>query len=449
MKLMTLIVAMSVLLGDVAEEDHWKHYPGAIMVTGAQIWKVNRAEKISIDPSKGAAEQPLLLLNQAQVSQHKEIKDKNDLVFKKGNRVALKSEAVKAEDQKDSPQLTNEANVINRLKQLGLKIPSEGVIFKTKTPLGKVDELVKSLESPDAPVRQWNLQGSSLLQLGENETEDKAQPKVVPIPDYSILIELGHRDAIDKIQRSMLIPQSDTPNDVVVSEAEIYNRHFFKVPLRLDIFASPSDESEEKTAETVATADPVYLVRPRNEAGGYLIYGTTAERGTGRQIVALEVSKFTVTEVGEELDVNVAIPANCFMRNVIQVAAGKKAALKLMDFDSEYTPAGTKKHFKKDASNQWTLDMQFRISKKVATADDDAPPPAVDKASGVRFYLDADDDVTREDGRSYSARITQVPDAQLPYQDHAVRIYNQACEELQRKIPSVTAASANRNTAVK
>lgn len=443
MKVLTVLVTMAVLFpGQIAEQSHWKHYPGAIEVSGALIWRVNRAEMMTDS-------QPLLLLNEAQFSQHKEIKDRNDLVFKEKSTVRIK--AAQAVADAKTGQSANEINVIKRLTELGVKIPSEGVIFKTKTPLGKAEELVASLESPDAPVRQWNLLGSSLLKLPDGEKEDKDNPKVVPVPDYSVMIELGHRTAIEKVHSSMLVSRSNTPNDVGISEAAIYNRHFFKVPLRLDIYGSASDAGAEEEAQTIASADPVYLVRPRQEKGGYLIFGTTAEKDSGRQIVALEVAKFDVTEANGVQNISVQIPAECFLKNVIQSTVRGKASLKLMDFSSADTPAGTKKHFvQNDGSKDWMLKLDFSVANTtLPSSDPDAAPPAPDAAAGVRFLLDAGDTDTEENGMSYSASITQVPDAQIPYQDHLIRIYDKTCTEVQRKNPKLGPANATAATAKK
>jgi len=279
--------ALMLFLALFGQTPDWERTDGGMLLTSASLWKVNSAEKLT-------ASQALVHFANANISTHKIDTTIKHLVFDQ-LKVNTKDRAFLElpYDEDKGEYLLEEEKFIEKLRDLELALP-EG-------PLGFLPRLdVDRLTSTQ--LQKWFLLKQSLYKEGEDRDGDTdGVLQSVPVMQ-SVLLEWGPREKVNA-EKEKLIDSEEGE----ISESKIYDRHYVKIPLELEIFSSNLGDSGPD-ASSRKPIQGLYLIRHINQESGYLWYKPPTQ-GIGR-ILLLEVPKFSKSYGSFQ------IPAQCFINYV-------------------------------------------------------------------------------------------------------------------------------------
>lgn len=338
------------LIGAVPGTD-FKQTKGSLMITGADMWRPWRAESVVSDGIVGVFSEPY-------VATHLDPRwrgPRNTLVLNQKLSIPLIDEEVK-----ESPY---KGDILKQLELLGVKLPVDKFTTESKSALTgvKAADLIHASTDQNSDPKTWDLVAySKLVPLKDaleapavGEEGNPAPSNLLPIHDYSLMIEWGNPAAIER-QRQALIgtshptgeidsPQLQNvngeapPGPVVYEEAKVYDKHYAAYAVDLAIHVSDAKIKGETEAKLLKEVDGIYLTKPlRPRKGeqnrGYLWYYSALEPGA-KKVVAIETSVF---EAGMGR-LSIEVPARCFLDRFIQPLSGRTLSLPFVDDTSTGT----------------------------------------------------------------------------------------------------------------
>lgn len=433
------LIILAAIFGLVDSSD-WVQSPGSLMVTSASIFRVNKGKNVTPDELIAKFENSFVSLHRSS-----QFSDKNFFVLSGGAPVKLKREA--GDGKKNvtpSDLILDKEEFLTALRKSGLQLDTAGTKQFSLNEFKKVQELIDAAGDKKAPMT-WLLLSKTISKetAPKKEGEAAAEASLAPAVDTSILIEWGNteviKSAVSSLYNSSIGGDQEKPT---VSEQKIYERHFDKMPLKVELFLSRGDVFNDSAKQVNdVPLDGLFLVRSKFDKGsGYLLYLTGEDRrpkeakASGQRLIALEAPVFNV----EKGQFQVQVDAQCFLENVIYPASGKNFQLPAVDSSGQFPAESAASQLlvadstaKEGGKPRWSLKLNLN-SAQVS----DAPAASTGKAktdtasgpvagSSPRLEVDFPEKATD----SYSLRFSPGRDMTPPISDAVpVVIYDRNCQ---------------------
>jgi|GEM_PF-6415281 len=448
------LIILATIFGLVDNSD-WVQTPGSLMVTSASIFRVNKGKNVTPDELVAKFENSFVSLHRSS-----QFSDKNFFVLSGGSPVKLKREAVDGKKAVTPADLIlDKEEFLTALRKSGLQLDTAGTKQFSLNEFKKVQELIDAAGDKKAPMT-WLLlsKGISKEAAPKKEGEETAEANFAPAIDTSVLIEWGNTDIIKAAVTSLYNTSAGGEQDQpTVSEQNIYERHFDKMPLKVELFLSRGDVFND-TAKQVndVPLDGLFLVRSKFDKGsGYLLYLTGEDRrpkdakAAGQRLVALEAPVFNV----EKGQFQVQVDAKCFLENVIYPASGKNFQLPAVDGSGQFPAESAASQLlvsntKEGEQPRWSLKLNLNSSQvtsapavSTSKAKETLTGPAATASSSTAPRLEVDFAEKATD--SYSLRFSPGRDTTPPISDAVpVVIYDRNCKLVPLMEQTKTAAVA-------
>jgi hypothetical protein len=447
------LIILAAIFGLVDNSD-WVQSPGSLMVTSASIFRVNKGKNVTPDELVAKFENSFVSLHRSS-----QFSDKNFFVLSGGSPVKLKREAGEGKKAVTPSDLVlDKEEFLAALRKSGLQLDTAGTKQFSLNEFKKVQELIDAAGDKKAPMT-WLLLSKAISKepAAKKEGEATAEAGLAPAVDTSVLIEWGNADVIKSAVTSLYNPSAGSEQDkLTVSEQKIYERHFDKMPLKVELFLSRGDVFNDAAKQVNdVPLDGLFLVRSKFDKGsGYLLYLTGEDRrpkdlkAAGQRLVALEAPVFNV----EKGQFQVQVDAKCFLENVIYPASGKNFQLPAVDSSGQFPPESAASQLlvsdtKEGDKPRWSLKLNLNSSQvsaapavNTAKAKTETPPlPAASSNNSPRLEVDFADKATD----SYSLRFSPGRDTTPPISDAVpVVIYDRNCKLVPLVETKTTAAVA-------
>lgn len=447
------LIILAAIFGLVDSSD-WVQSPGSLMVTSASIFRVNKGKNVTPDELVAKFENSFVSLHRSS-----QFSDKNFFVLSGGSPVKLKREVVDGKKPVTPADLIlDKEEFLTALRNSGLQLDTAGTKQFSLNEFKKVQELIDAAGDKKAPMT-WLLLSKAISKEAavQKEGEATADTNLAPAMDTSVLIEWGNTEVIKSAVSSLYSSAGGEQDKPTVSEQKIYERHFDKMPLKVELFLSRGDVFND-TAKQVndVPLDGLFLVRSKFDKGsGYLLYLTGEDRrpkdakAAGQRLVALEAPVFNV----DKGQFQVQVDAKCFLENVIYPASGKNFQLPAVDSSGQFPPESAASQLlvadtKEGDKQRWSLKLnlnsaQVTSAPAASTEKTKTETPAATSGSAPSNNPRLEVDFPERATDSYSLRFSPGRDTTPPISDAVpVVIYDRNCKMISLVEQTKTAAAA-------
>ncbi|MEZ4750247.1 MAG: hypothetical protein R3B54_06375 [Bdellovibrionota bacterium] len=315
----------------VTSDSRWDSRPSEILITNASLWKVNSVQMGKTATTVNYFENANVSTNQIDTTMKFLILDQN-----KVNTTEKAFIRFDFDKEKETFSINSE-KVVQKLRELKVGLPEGDLFFLPGTNTKEV------FAKNEKKTNEWYLLPTSLLEGAvkkeENATEEAKPSKVqqFSVTDgnlvlnnqqlelskiskpiiSSALIEWGDPEAIQTVRNSLykkVKKDGDEAQEVEeLIPAQLYNKHYIKLPLEIKIENSNLGESDQKEATDEGKIEEIFLIkhRLRGDGPGFLWVKKDVEQK--EVLFLIEVPVFNHKNGTYEFE----IPARCFIDQVV------------------------------------------------------------------------------------------------------------------------------------
>ncbi|MCB0405704.1 MAG: hypothetical protein KDD51_13055 [Bdellovibrionales bacterium] len=309
----------------------WDSRPSEILITNADLWKVNNVHM-------GKTTQAINYFENANVSTNKIDTTMKFLILDQNKVNTAEKAFIRFDYDREKETFSiNSEKVVQKLRELKVGLPEGDLFFLPGTSSQQL------FPKGEKKTNEWYLLPTSLLEGAVKKDENATEaPKPSEVQQFSVtdgnlvlnnqqlelskisnpilssaLIEWGDPEAIQAVRNSLYKKAKKEGDDTQEVEelvpAQLYNKHYLKLPLEIKIENSNLGESDQKDATDEGKIEEVFLIkhRLRGDGPGFLWVKKDVE---GKEVLFLiEVPVFNHKNGTYDFE----IPARCFIDQVV------------------------------------------------------------------------------------------------------------------------------------